>query len=474
MTKKRLAIFGSIGVLGVFIIATLTFVGYFAISGRALPHTHVGELNVGGMSKAEIEAKLKSNATTITADISGDGVNQVTANLASMGAEINTSKTAQQAVDERRSAFGYLSSIFSSSRIDPVLTFADESTLADFAYSLTEGQNSQAIPTEPKIEAQDGVFSVIPGTDGHGVSVDEIKRVAKALATAQKSLPITVTTTELKALASTEQLEKVADRANQLIDDEVSITVGDDVITADAPTKASWVTFDDDDLQLNKETVTAWVTENTKEAEGEEVVGVRYKNSAGDVIRVATEPVGKRTVSNLDDVVSIIIDGMNAQTPVSASITITEGEKQWEDRLIAPGAEELAYPAAEGEKWIDVNLSNFTVVGYEGAKAVVGPILLVPGATDTPTVTGTFKVWHKMEKQTMRGTNLDGTPYETKDVPWIMYFHGDYAIHGAPWFKTFGYHAGAYGSHGCVNIAVDDAHTLYDWAPMGTVVVSHY
>ena len=74
----------------------------------------------------------------------------------------------------------------------------------------------------------------------------------------------------------------------------------------------------------------------------------------------------------------------------------------------------------------------------------------------------------------MRGNNADGTKYETPDVPWILYFHGGYATHGAYWRSSFGYDAGAGGSHGCVNMPVDSAKNLYDWANVGTKVISRY
>lgn len=130
-------------------------------------------------------------------------------------------------------------------------------------------------------------------------------------------------------------------------------------------------------------------------------------------------------------------------------------------------------PKPTGEKWIDINLSKFTVTAYQGS-TVIMQSPMVPGATKTPTVTGTFYVWSKVPLQTMRGTNVDGSSYVTPNVPWILYFHKGYATHGAYWRTKFGYHAGANGSHGCVNMPVNAAKALYDWANVGTKVVSHY
>ncbi|WP_314570093.1 L,D-transpeptidase, partial [uncultured Actinomyces sp.] len=63
--------------------------------------------------------------------------------------------------------------------------------------------------------------------------------------------------------------------------------------------------------------------------------------------------------------------------------------------------------------------------------------------------------------------------YETEGVPWVTYFTGSYAMHGAPWRSSFGW-SGYGGSHGCVNMPVDAAKFIYDWTDMGDTVVVHY
>ncbi len=61
--------------------------------------------------------------------------------------------------------------------------------------------------------------------------------------------------------------------------------------------------------------------------------------------------------------------------------------------------------------------------------------------------------------------------YNVPDVPWVMYFYADYAIHGAYWHNMFGK---ARLSHGCVNTPVAASKFLYSWAPLGTSVSVHY
>ncbi len=113
------------------------------------------------------------------------------------------------------------------------------------------------------------------------------------------------------------------------------------------------------------------------------------------------------------------------------------------------------------------------MTAYIGAKVVYGPIKMVNGSDKKPTVVGTFHVYYKRELQTMRGSNADGTKYETPDVPYISYFHRGFALHGAPWRSSFGY-AGARGSHGCINLPVSVAKWVFDFAPIGTPVTTHF
>ena len=59
--------------------------------------------------------------------------------------------------------------------------------------------------------------------------------------------------------------------------------------------------------------------------------------------------------------------------------------------------------------------------------------------------------------------------YCTEDVPWVTYFAPDIAFHGAYWHNNFGNRM----SHGCVNMPVNVAKFVYDWAPTGSEVWVH-
>jgi lipoprotein-anchoring transpeptidase ErfK/SrfK len=121
-------------------------------------------------------------------------------------------------------------------------------------------------------------------------------------------------------------------------------------------------------------------------------------------------------------------------------------------------------PVGNGVRWIEVNLSEQRVYAWEG-DVLMASFLASTGTWATPTVTGTFSIWHKTPLQAMSGPG-----YYLPNVPYVMYFYKDYGLHGTYWHNNFGTPM----SHGCVNLTIPDSEWLYNWASYGTTVKVHY
>ena len=77
------------------------------------------------------------------------------------------------------------------------------------------------------------------------------------------------------------------------------------------------------------------------------------------------------------------------------------------------------------------------------------------GPKNAPTVRGQFQILSKY-----RTVDMSGPGYYRPAVPYAMFFHDEYAIHGAYWHDKFGQPAG----HGCVNMRPEDAKRLFEWS----------
>lgn len=120
--------------------------------------------------------------------------------------------------------------------------------------------------------------------------------------------------------------------------------------------------------------------------------------------------------------------------------------------------------AVEGEKWIDINVTRQVLVAYEGTKPVYATLVSTGEAgLDDPKTTkatkrGIFRVHTKFLTATMDSQAV-GEEFELRDVPYVQYFTEGYALHAAYWHDVFGQPK----SHGCVNLAPEDARRLFFW-----------
>ena len=100
---------------------------------------------------------------------------------------------------------------------------------------------------------------------------------------------------------------------------------------------------------------------------------------------------------------------------------------------------------------------------HNGKTVVSGPVNT--GIPAAPTAQGTFAVFEHAPSVTMSGTNPDGSHYSDPGVPWTSYFNGGDALHG---FLRASY--GSAQSLGCVEMPYSEAHDVYQYTPIGTLV----
>jgi lipoprotein-anchoring transpeptidase ErfK/SrfK len=208
----------------------------------------------------------------------------------------------------------------------------------------------------------------------------------------------------------------------------------------------------------------------------------------------APADIAKPELTPIDDEVAVQLEDTPAATPVPTlapptatavptdapgnepageptvipAVTETPGEMVMELVPDTPTSEYVAptpgISVGNGERWIDVDLTNQMVYAYEG-DVLVNSFLVSTGTWLTPTVTGEYKIYVKVRMQDMSGPG-----YYLRDVPYVMFFKGDYGLHGTYWHNNFGTPM----SRGCVNLTIDDAAWLFNWASVGTIVNVHY
>lgn len=119
------------------------------------------------------------------------------------------------------------------------------------------------------------------------------------------------------------------------------------------------------------------------------------------------------------------------------------------------------------DRWIEIDLEHQTLLAYEGRTPVYATLVSTGRVRDPDdplrdmrTPSGLFRITSKHVTHTMDGDHAVDGPYSIEDVPYVMYFQLAYALHSAFWHDGFGRPR----SHGCVNLAPQDARWLFRWA----------
>lgn len=454
--------------------------GGFAYSSHydtvALPGVSVAGMPVTGHSAEQIASMVDARAKDVTVAITVD-TETVSAPLADLGVVVDGQATASQAMAGNASFISKLEALFSSTEVSPVVT-VDRVKLQSYADTLARKAGPVVVNAGVVLDQESNTFRATEAVAGTGLDVDALSGVVEEAARVLSSTTTTAVVQTVEPTITTEEAQEMVQAAQSLAGLEVSISDGIDEFTADAATRAAWVAVpvsaDGKSLEkpvIDEEKFRAWVAKTAEESNVEPKPGINNVDANGKVLVEARKGVKGYKVNNADAVVKEALASLRDGKSFAGDFDYDEVEAPFESRQVLPGAENALYPAAEGEKWLEINLGNNSVSAYEGLTRVHGPVAIVPGSPGHETVTGLFHIYLKYDKQDMGCT--PEWPYCAKDVPWVSYFHGSYAFHGAPWQDTFGW-SGPGGSHGCINMPVHEAKWVHQWSEMGTPVVSHY
>jgi len=137
----------------------------------------------------------------------------------------------------------------------------------------------------------------------------------------------------------------------------------------------------------------------------------------------------------------------------------------------APVAPPPLAPDAPWEgKWIDVHLTQQLMVAYEG-RTPVRTVVATTGMPGWETPTGWYAINHRVANETMESGAIGAEEFfKLEDVLFTQYFTDrGHALHFA-WWRT-PETIGRPGSHGCLNMLLDDSRFFWDWATIGTPVI---
>lgn len=439
-------------------------------SNLALPHTMVGNHDVGGQTPDELKRGLTDRCQTLKATFSGD-VPETSLSLGQMGLDCDVPGTAAAVMKANQNLSGVLASAVRERQVTPLFTL-DKTAATQAARALTAKRPDTVVDPHLGFNSEQGSFVVQPGSAGQGVDPTVLIAAAQKTWKTQTKQSIKVTLTEVAPSEADPQLETWVQQANSLIAPKVNL-IGRRVGHIIPPTdKAQWVEVTENGPVISQKQVLAWLkTFTDQEIDVNNSPGERTITKDGYLLTMTKMALDSKKVSNNDTIAAEITTALNRGQNYRGVFEMEVQEGKFNDTVVDQNLPRPPYNAKPGEKFISIDLTNHTVAAWVGDKVVWGPVEAVHGSLPSPTHPGIFRVQTKLVNAHMKNDEAWDGPYDTWS-PWTMYYHGGYAVHGTytrwNWVQTnYG------GSHGCVNLKPAKAKELFDWARVGTPVVIH-
>lgn len=292
--------------------------------------------------------------------------------------------------------------------------------------------------------------------------------VAKSYLAADVSLPFTGSTVHIPVyqggpnmVVASKQLEATLQR---LSSQPLSLTIADTTVNVGQEAIRSWIQAVPD---TNTGVTYLSVDKNAISKSLGELAASHLK-----------APVNQVSVTRADGSSRVIAAGRNG-TKLG---DITAAIDQIAPNLLAAKGLQLTLPTetlnfaavtpAAFDKMIEIDVSAKQMWLYQNGQ-VFKQYPISAGAPSTPTPLGQYKIFSKLAVQDMKGYNADGSKYFQPHVRWVNYFlPGGYAIHGNYW-RPQSWFGAVNSSHGCASLPDVQAKEVYDWAPIGTTVITH-
>lgn len=379
--------------------------------------------------------------------------------LADMGISIDTQQTTDQLASKRYS----LQHMFAWWRpIKGELFYKTDSTKLS-KFIADNVSHTIATPQDATIGIDNGNVVVGESKDGQRVYLD--KPTSKILASASRldNSPLVLQKRVVKPSLTSKDFEQYKTQINQIINQKINLKIESQAVSPAPSDIANWL-----DLGTDSKAKKVNIAVNSgKVQQYIDRISARYTRAVKSQV----------VITKSDGSTLVLVAGQNGvavtnKADVAKNIaTNLLNNKGVEATLVTKSTPFQTVNGAGAGKWIEVDVSSKRLYAFEN-QTLVNSFPVSAGAPATPTVLGRYAIYAKYAVQDMRGNNVDGSTYFQPNVRWVSYFYGGYAIHGNYW-RPESWFGNINSSHGCVGLQDYQAEWVYNWAPIGTPIITH-
>lgn len=440
--------------------------GGIYFSTHFLPGTTLNNSDVSGMTLDEAKALLMSSSNSYVLSLEEQDYNKESIS----GEDIDLTAEISDDFDKILAQQGGVTWILS-------LLGNKEYTLDEgiITYSYDENKLSKLIDelecvdpqypveaTDAELVLMDGEFKIVPESESNVAHRDELEdKVKYAIESQQTSINLREEGLydQPKVFSDDEDLIAKKAACDEIVDMSIKFIFGYTEENVDIQTISTWVNTEK--LENGDYSLTA-NTDKIKEyvkllADKYNTVGKpkQFATNSGEVIEITTGDYGWQLDNDyaIDKLKEIVL----AKESVTLNLTdrSEESDKWWMRVAVGYDANGNDY---YGNTYAEVSIDKQHMWMYQDGEVVLETDVVTGNpnlGNDTPK--GAFRIRYQEKNATLRG------PGYVTPVAYWMVFADDVGFHDATWQPAFG--GQLYltnGSHGCVNMPLDQAGKLYD------------
>lgn len=373
---------------------------------------------------------------------------------------------------KKQNAFSWPLSLFSKKSASITIDLAYDQKALDAAIASLDAVTAEQTQPQSAYPKFDGSqFVVEPEVYGTAVNMDVLRE--KIVSSIMKFTPkIDLERENCYAkpafTADSEEVKKACDQMNEYCNASVTYPMSESVVV-DKSLISTWLTVDDKmNVTFHEDEVRKWLSE----------FGDKYDTVGAE--RTFTTPGGKNA-SVSGGTYGWSIDEDTEFENLKKSIQ--NGEVVTRDPAYYIGGTAASHDMPDwGNTYVDVDLSaQHMWYVKEGAVVLETDVVTGEPIPEKATPEGVFSLQDKKEKEVLVGSILPSTgkpEYETQVNYWMrITWDTGVGLHDATWQTAFGGTRNQLpdvGSHGCINMPLDQAAALYGMIETGTPVVVHY
>lgn len=257
--------------------------------------------------------------------------------------------------------------------------------------------------------------------------------------------------------ATNETLVSTLETMNRWLGAEITYDWNSFEVVVDGSLIKDWIVeIEDGSLRIDEDSVAAFVAENASKYD---TYGKsrKFTTTLGVELTLPTGGFGWKTDRSAvtKELIAFIEKGV-----------VTDAEPVYSNTAPVHGLNDI------GSSYVEADLSNQHLYLYHKGQLVFETDFVSGTMNSTPdciSPAGVFDITYKTTNATLRGGDYEQFVY------YWMPFYGNYGMHDATWRWQFGGNIFMTdGSHGCLNLPLDSAATIYSYMYDGYPVICYY